>query len=116
MVIDLMTNGFDERRITNDLPLLFATDNLHHWSCGREVVNKTVMEKINLNIFGNRLKFYMFERDVAAKSLAKMVGVAQNTVSMYTTNQRIPPLDIFMRIARALELSDDEILSWIKLL
>ena len=42
MVIDLMTNGFDERRITNDLPLLFATDNLHHWSCGREVVNETM--------------------------------------------------------------------------
>ena len=74
------------------------------------------MEKINLNIFGNRLKFLMFERDVTAKNLAKSIGVAQNTISMYTTNQRIPPLDIFMRIARELELSDDEILAWIKLL
>ena len=58
----------------------------------------------------------MFERDVAAKTLAKSIGVAQNTISMYTTNQRVPPLDIFMRIARTLELTDDEILSWIKLL
>ena len=74
------------------------------------------MEKINLNIFGNRLKFLMFERDVTGKVLAKAIGVGQNTISMYTTNQRIPPLDIFMRIARELELSDDEILAWIKLL
>ena len=74
------------------------------------------MEKINLNIFGNRLKFLMFERDVMGKDLAKAIGVGQNTISMYITNQRIPPLDIFMRIVRTLELSDEEILSWIKLL
>ena len=74
------------------------------------------MEKINLNVFGNRMKFLMFERDVTAKNLAKAIGVGQNTISMYTTNQRIPPLDIFMRIVRELELSDDEILAWIKLL
>lgn len=73
------------------------------------------MTKIDLNVFGNRLKYLMFERGVTSKTLSKMVGIGQNTMSFYITCQRVPSIDVFMRIARALELSDDEIIGLLKL-
>ena len=72
------------------------------------------MEKINLNTFGNKLKYFMWERSLTGRQFSKMTGIADNTISSYIQHDRIPQVDYFMRMARALELSDAEIVDWIK--
>ena len=58
----------------------------------------------------------MFERDLSGVTLAEMVGVNQNTISMWLKDRRNPSVATFMMLVEALELTDEEIIDWLKLL
>lgn len=74
------------------------------------------MRKINLNTFGNKLRFMLWEREVSVKKLSEHVGVSAPTISMYISDSRIPYANTFKAMCDYLELTDEEILEWLRML
>lgn len=62
----------------------------------------------NLNErLSNNLKELLAKRGLKEKELAEVIGVHQNTISMYVKGKRIPPFDTVYKIASALGCSID---------
>lgn len=63
------------------------------------------MEKILLN----RIKVVLAEKNIQNKELANQIGVAQATMSKWVTNASQPSLEMLVKIAKALDVSLDEL-------
>lgn len=60
--------------------------------------------------FGQRIRYLRDEKDIPQGQLAKAIGVASSTVSLYETDRRAPSYDILSRIARFFDVSTDYLL------
>lgn len=74
------------------------------------------MRKINLNTFGNKLRFMLWERGISIKKLSEHVGVSGPTISMYISDSRIPYVNTFKAMCEYMELTDEETLEWMRTL
>lgn len=59
---------------------------------------------------GERISMYLEKRGMSQKDLAKAAHLREVTVSRYVSNTRIPNANILLQIARALNVSTDELL------
>ena len=59
---------------------------------------------------GERISMCLEERGMSQKDLAKAANLREVTVSRYISNTRIPNANILLQIARALNVSTDELL------
>lgn len=58
----------------------------------------------------NRIKVVLADKGKTNKWLSEQLGVAQTTVSKWCTNDCQPPMETFVRIARALEVELTELI------
>ncbi len=58
-------------------------------------------------IFSRNLKDLLKKRNMSEKELAELIGVHQNTISMYAKGKRIPPFETAYKIASGLNVSMD---------
>lgn len=57
-----------------------------------------------------RLTEEIKQSGLSTKEIAQRVGVSPEMITQYTTTKKLPRLDTFARLCRALHLSADEIL------
>ncbi|QGH20881.1 helix-turn-helix domain-containing protein [Clostridium butyricum] len=62
-------------------------------------------------IIGEYIKELRKNRKLTQQQLADSVGISQNSVQRYETGKRIPPLDVLTKMAEALNVTLDNILS-----
>ena len=62
------------------------------------------------SVFASRLRSRMEEQKESQTSLAKIVGVQRQTISLYATGQHNPNAYVLAKIARALNVSSDWLL------
>ena len=63
-----------------------------------------------VEIFRKRLKAEIKESGITVKELAERVGVSPEMITQYYTTKKLPRLDTFERICRALDVSADYLL------
>lgn len=61
--------------------------------------------------FGQYLKEHMKEQKITQAELAEKIGVARSTVSMYTSDVSLPPVDVLSKIEFILGLDHFEVLA-----
>lgn len=59
---------------------------------------------------GNHIAYKCKEQKLSQKQLAEMTGLTEAGISRYISGQRLPRLDILLRIAEALHCSLDYLL------
>lgn len=67
------------------------------------------MEK-NIEVFRNRLRDEIKQNGMTVKAIAEKVGISPEMVTQYCTTKKLPSLDTFVRICKALDVSADYIL------
>ena len=60
--------------------------------------------------FGVRLKALRKERRLTQKQLASMIGVQHSVISFYEVGDRIPSVEIIIKLAAVLHVSSDYLL------
>ena len=60
--------------------------------------------------FGERLKCLRKEKRLTQKQLAAMIGVQHSVISFYEVGDRIPSVEVIIRLAAALHVSADYLL------
>jgi transcriptional regulator with XRE-family HTH domain len=73
-------------------------------------MTQTVIVKMALKILANRLKKFRVERGLSQADLAERSGLKINDISRYERGAVSPNLDNFVKIAKALEVSADDLL------
>ena len=68
------------------------------------------MKTKDRNSFGGKLNSILWERDMSMTDLSEVIGTAKSTVFYWVKESRPPHLDVFARMADALELDDEEVL------
>ena len=63
-----------------------------------------------VELLKSRLREELKQSGLTTIEIAKRVGVSPEMITQYTTTKKLPRLDTFMRLCRALDLSADEIL------
>lgn len=63
-----------------------------------------------MNIFANRVKEILEEKDMKQKDLAEIVGISEVSISRYLKGTHEPGKDILEKIANALDVSIDYLL------
>lgn len=66
---------------------------------------------IEMNVV-NRIREVLNERGIKAKWLAEQVGVSSPALSNYLKNRRQPDAAVLARIAKALDLTVDDLLTY----
>lgn len=61
---------------------------------------------------GQRIKLFRQKANISQEELAVKVGISRISMSNYERGERIPPVDVFLRIAKALHISMDELLEY----
>lgn len=61
---------------------------------------------------GQRIKLFRQKAHISQEELAVKVGISRISMSNYERGERIPPVDVFLRIAQALHVSMDEVLEY----
>lgn len=61
---------------------------------------------------GKRIKFYREKLGLTQGDLATRAHISRISLGNYERGERIPPVDIFLRIAQALHVSTDELLEY----
>lgn len=67
------------------------------------------MEEIFRKRFAEELKYC----NLTKKQFAEMIGVSPEMVTQYCTTKKLPKLDTFARICKALQVSADYLLGFI---
>ena len=73
-------------------------------------MTQTVIVKMALKILANRLKKLRAERGLSQADLAERSGLTINDISRYERGAVSPSLENFVKIAKALEVSADDLL------
>lgn len=60
--------------------------------------------------FGERLKKLRKEKRLTQKQLAAMIGVQHSVISFYEVGDRIPSVEVIIKLAAALHVSSDYLL------
>lgn len=60
--------------------------------------------------FGERLKKLRKEKRLTQKQLATMIGVQHSVISFYEVGDRIPSVEVIIKLAAALHVSSDYLL------
>jgi len=60
--------------------------------------------------FGKRLKQLRTEKRLTQKQLAAMIGVQHSVISFYEVGDRIPSVEVIIRLTAALHVSSDYLL------
>lgn len=63
-------------------------------------------------IFRKRLREELKENGITTKELADKVGVSAEMITQYYTTKKLPRLDTFIRICKALDVSADYLLGF----
>ena len=58
----------------------------------------------------SRIKMLMEEKNMNQKQLAKAAGITEASMSKYLSGERTPRIDIIVNIARALEVTVDDLI------
>ena len=66
----------------------------------------------DLNILGNRIRNLREDHDLTQKELSLMIGLTPKMISFYENNQRTPPLDILLKLAKIFEVSVDYLIGY----
>lgn len=61
---------------------------------------------------GKRIKFYREKLGLTQGDLATCAHISRISLGNYERGERVPPVDIFLRIAQALHVSTDELLEY----
>lgn len=64
-------------------------------------------------LFRERLKDEIKHSGITVSELAKRVGVSQEMITQYYTTKKLPRLDTFIRLCKALDVSADYLLGLI---
>ncbi len=64
----------------------------------------------DVDLLKERLREELKRCGLTTVEIAKRVGVSPEMITQYTTTKKLPRLDTFTRLCRALDLSADEIL------
>lgn len=59
---------------------------------------------------GDRLRQFRKERNLTQKQLASLIGVKNSVISFYEVGERMPSLEVVVRLSRALHISTDTLL------
>lgn len=57
-----------------------------------------------LNILGNRIRDLREEHELTQKELSSMIGLTPKMISFYENNQRTPPIDILLKLAKIFDV------------
>ena len=68
------------------------------------------MIELNDQAFKTRLKEELENSKLTVKQLAEKIGVSREMVTQYYTTKKLPKLDTFVRICKALNVSADYLL------
>lgn len=68
------------------------------------------MIELNDQAFKTRLKEELENSKLTVKQLAEKIGVSPEMVTQYYTTKKLPKLDTFVRICKALNVSADYLL------
>lgn len=63
-----------------------------------------------MSSLGNRIKFLREQKDINQSEFAKILGIANSTLSQYETGQRIPSDEIKLKIANYFKVTIDYLL------
>lgn len=63
-----------------------------------------------MSTLGNRIKFLREQKDINQSEFAKILGIANSTLSQYETGQRIPSDEIKLKIANYFKVTIDYLL------
>ena len=64
----------------------------------------------NTALFKTRLREELKQNGMPVKALAEKIGVSPEMVTQYCTTKKLPSLDTFIKICKALDVSADYIL------
>lgn len=64
----------------------------------------------NIEIFKTRLRDEIKQNGMTVKEIAEKIGVSPEMVTQYYTTDKLPSLDTFVNICKALDVSADYIL------
>lgn len=64
----------------------------------------------NTTLFKTRLREELKQNGMTVKTLAEKIGVSPEMVTQYCTTKKLPSLDTFIKICKALDVSADYIL------
>ncbi|WWR14698.1 helix-turn-helix transcriptional regulator [Lachnospiraceae bacterium JLR.KK008] len=59
---------------------------------------------------GNRIKMLRTENNMTQKELSSKLGLTPKMVSFYETSQRMPPIDIILKLVTIFDVSSDYLL------
>ena len=68
------------------------------------------MIELNDQVIQTRLKEELENSKLTVKQLAEKIGVSREMVTQYYTTKKLPKLDTFVRICKALNVSADYLL------
>jgi len=66
--------------------------------------------KDRLPVFSERLRKITNEQDLSVTALSNLAGIAQPSLSMYLSGDRLPDAEVITRLCRALNVSADWLL------
>lgn len=66
--------------------------------------------KDRLPVFSERLRQVMDEKELSVMALSSLTGIAQPSLSMYRSGDRLPDAEVMARLCRALNVSADWLL------
>jgi transcriptional regulator with XRE-family HTH domain len=65
---------------------------------------------MNMSIFAERLSELLFEKELNAPALAKILGCGQNTINRYLSGNNTPSVNMLLRLADYFQCSSDFLL------
>lgn len=60
-----------------------------------------------LSILGNRIRNLREDNDLTQKDLSVMIGLTPKMISFYENNQRTPPIDVLVKLAKIFNVTVD---------
>lgn len=80
--------------------------------CGRinekEAEEKSATKEITL--LGDRIAKYLADRNLSQRQFAARIGMTEVSVSRYVNNERLPNAGVVVMMAKALNITTDELL------
>ena len=67
----------------------------------------------DLIILGNRIRNLREDNDLTQKELSAMIGLTPKMISFYENNQRTPPVDVLIKLAKIFNVTVPTKLSFI---
>lgn len=67
-----------------------------------------------LHILGNRIRNLREDNDLTQKELSSMIGLTPKMISFYENNQRTPPVDVLIKLAKIFNVTVDYLIGFSK--